>query len=980
MRLLALLLGMLASAQTQAAPFALNQSTCSIAAENVVALKIGNEQLDSKIRVELVMMGESAPLPTLKITFLTHEPTKATFEWPSIVHSKKNVKLFRSEIFDRVIQQQGKHFTMKRVSRAGEKAVFQTDVLSMNAIQNMIALFLSQNDFTIHAFADEGDDWTGTFSLAMSDSSFRQMAAKCFATQSEKYLTATGERADLKISGIKDKNALAAMPYYWSEGYGLTPYTELETLVPSDLKNQPVFAESDSDDDKYKKLSEWIHTLVRKQTTMAELTTNGNDPAFIAVNTELTGYYKKLDATYSRFVVLTGDNSTSDGLISQKIKEQEALQVALTEIETKIASAQQTLDPLLADQSLTANQLAPFMDHLTNIENLKASHSARIQEIASLQTHLQDLLTRHQSTLAASVPPAAAEGPWSVEEIEKQDKEAAIKLQKAQALVVLQQQVQTIVGDLQGLLDKANAQQTASMAYLQAVAEQRSLKAEMTKEETWLYQSQNVPKFTVAAKEFFDALNTTVESNVARELEKSKAGQPSTVRDYKWEFDFHSNAYNHIEAEFLKIVATSKSQGSLISSILCPPSVLKDEKNRKQPCLTVDDVLDEKIVENFLSTLPPKDVDDLLGTVPRPWNQESSKTQLLIGKYESELANPTANLQELVDTWGALRQVIWRWVTLQKKAKALDVCDDREAAAALFASGNYTPEYYNKVIECERVEVLKHKARKKELLDALATSKASIDQAQSAFDSADVAYDTASQEFINGAMAKLKDVPALSDQTQIFSTCLLPLEKPEDCATAIGDITSGKLAHQAQNEYTALVQALVSHIHSRMTLMGQENTTAVSEVARLEKERVDYITANNVTPLLEKRDALKLQIESSQTELAALKTTQQQKNSALSTARNDEGTFKTEAQALIAELTATTDKIKSTLPTLMPFCARILPYTHRLQQIDAALYVQMKFPTPNRPTKYSSCQIPNLENYIPAPKAIEQLGVSRGQL
>ncbi len=955
---------------SSAAPFALDAENCAITSESVVALAIGNEKLESKIRAQLVMSGDTALFPRLRITFLSHEPAKATIEWSSIVHSKKNVKLFRSEIFDRVVQRQGQQFSMKRVSAAGQRATFETDVVSMQSTQDIMALFLSQNEFTVHAFTDEGDDWAGDFSLSMSDSSFRQMAVKCFAAKSAKYLTPNGERADLKLVGVSDKNSLAAMPYYWSEGYGLTPYTELELLVPSELKGKDVFAATDSEETKSKKLSTWIGNLERKKAAVAALDAQGSDLTFVAINSELAGLYSQLDQSYSRFVVLTGTLSAGDGLIQKKMSEQEALKLALADVEAKIQSANLALDPLLKDQTATDVALHPFLEYLTNVDALKEKHAARISEIIALQAHLQEMLSRHQAALTTGqqTPPTA--GPWSAEEIEKREAEATLQLLKAQELAVLQERVQAIVGDMNGLLEKARAQQALSLEYLTAVAQQRSVKAELAQEETWLYQSSQVPRFTVAAKEFFDNLNTVAETEVAQAIAKTGA----VTRDYKWEFDFHSNMYNAIETQFVEIVELSKRDGSLISAILCHPNVLKDEKNRTQPCLTVDDILDEKIVENFLSTLPPKDVDVLLGTVPRPWNKDQSKTQILVSKYQGELARPSARLQEMVDAWGALRQVIWRWVTMQKKAKALDVCEDRDTAAALFATATYSREFYDKVITCERAEVQTHKARKKELLSTLAATTAAITQANASFQQADEAYDVASQDFVNGSMARLKEIPALTRQTRIMTTCLLPLENAEECASAVDEITSGKLTAEAQGQYVGLVQALVSHIYSRITLLGQENAVAVSEIQRLDQERAAYVATNNVTPLLEKRDQLKLQIQTSQTELAELVSAQKQNTESLATAQKDVSTFKTEAQALIAELTTITTAIKGTLPALMPFCARILPHTHRIHQMDVELFALVNTTPPAQAKKYSSCEIPNLENYIPAPGALELTG------
>lgn len=953
-----------------AVPFSFDASTCSISSESTVALAIGEEKLESRIRTKLVMVGEPTPIPQLQLTFLTHEPAQASFEWSSIIHSKKEVKLFRSEIFDRVIQRQGKPFAMNRISAAGERATFASTIDTMEALQDMMALFLSQNEFVVHALTDEGDDWAGTVSLTMSDASFRQMAAKCYAQFSSKYLTATGER--IKLEATSDSNSLGALPYYWSEGYGLTAYTELQSLIPIELKDSFIFSETDSDEARQTKLTDWLAALTRKQNTLAELQTTNDDPAFIAVNTELAENYSILDSTYSRFVVLTGDAATSDGLIQQKMKEQETLQVALADVESKIRKSQNILEPLVTHESETSAALSPFMEYLNNVDKMTAAHNARITEIAALRTHLEQLLSRHQDAAAVSLQTPPADGPWSIEVIEKQDKEAASRLLKAQTLAALQNEVKIIVGDLDLLLEKSTIQQVASMTYLQAVAEQRSLKAELTKEETWLYQSRQVPKFTVAARQFFDALNATVESELASQLADAQAATPEAVRDYKWEFEFHSNVYNRHEAEFVNIADIMKRQGSLISAILCHPNVLKDEKNRTQPCLTVDDILDEKIVDNFLSTLPPKEVDELLGTVPRPWNQEQSKTQLLFAKYESEIANPTARLQELVDSWGAIRQIIWRWVTLQKKAKAFDPCTDRDdAAATLFSASTYSLEFYNKVIQCERDDVQVHRDRKQQLLQAMAGRQSAIQQAEAAFETANQDYELASQSFINGAVAQLREIPILTEQTDIFTKCLLPLESTEECVDAVDQVSSGALARKAQNEYVDLVQALVNHIYGRMTALGQENATVVSEVHRLENERADYVSTNNVTPLLEKRDALKAQIAASQSELLVLTTTLDQKRTVLADSQAEEKALKGEAQALVTELTVTKDKIKAALPTLMPFCARILPYSRRLQMIDVELYEQLGKAPPAQPKKYSSCQVPNLENYVPAPTALE---------
>lgn len=939
------------------------KESCSVEATSTLQLAIGSEKIASDVKVEFVFAGQAILLPKVRLTFLSHEPASASIQWNDISISKSKVQMFTNDIAEHVRLEEGKAFAMKRVSPVGQVAVFETSLTNFGRAQNLVALFLSQGKMIINASPEEGDLWQAEHSLKNSDESVRQLAFNCYQASTVGYLTEKGQRIPLKADPGPDKKKMATSAQHWSDGYGVTNFSWVNEQLPLAFRYPFELVDKDADEVTNNKQLAVLYRLAKeKRSTQETFIQSTTQPQYIELNNQLSSYYDQLNALYTRFVVVTGSSDqATDSLLQQKISEQKILSSTIAQLSVQISQQKQVEGPLQQEYDSSVSILNPHLAQLNLFDNEKKTRVERMQTIALLQTHLAALLSEQEEILKKHN--ANAEGltsaPWSVEEIEKQI--VANKNRDGQIATIRQLKVQLelISSEVNVLLEKANAQQTAALAYTEAVATQNRLKRELTQEEEWLYQSRQIPNLTIMPTDYFTSINKVFGDQLA---------EAKITRDDDGEYNYHESRYYAAEKEFLANLEKAKSVGqSVIAAVICKPDVFMDANNRKTPCLAADDALDATMVESFFNSLPTENLNALMVNVQKPWQQDVSKTQILIDRFHNELNQATPELQAVLDVWGQLRHIIWRWVEMQKAGDGFSVCTDPKAID-VFKDNVYSEAFYETIFKCQKAAVEVHEANKATILASLQQTDTVINNSFASFDSADQEFANLSVTFVTSAMAKIKTVSEQMDFTKLFSACALPLEKVEDCALTLTTGVSESQTKIATEElaYVDITKALVMSINFQTTQLVQENANLVSSVATIDQNKATYTTNNNLEVLMSRQEELKIKLANVESQITDLTKKESEKKSQLATLAQTEVLLRDEASQLATQIQNSMAQIKALLPAYQPYCSAILPSSNRLQEIDASIYEVLGQEFKAADSKvYSSCQMPNLENYIP---------------
>lgn len=914
-----------------AGPFKLDPIACTVGTTEDISF---DGSFTSKIRTELEVTGDRLKLPKIRLTFLEHEPTHVAIHWESIVSEKNGRQWFMPAISDRIRLEENKSFALKRVNSGSiGGAVFETEPLDFARSQDLMVLFLSQQEFIIDAGPD-GVTWHGPHHLSGTDAAIRLLAAKCFPQLSAKYVSTSG-----RFIEQPSPPGLSPVASAYSEGYGLTEFSWLYEILPAELR---------ASNDQFQ-LVRIYDLAVQKREALAAVDAAASSPDYLNLNETLTANYKNLTDTFARF-------EASDALITSTINEQQKIQREIDQLTAQIERATQVLATDRTDLTNSELAIAPhlqqmqdFDDQIKRLENLSTV-------VSSSQTRLNELLANEEQAIAATAADPLLSGPWSLEEIETQKKANQERQAQIDLIQRLKAQVEALTTSLPALLEKALAQQLAFEAYTGIGVELRTTREALNAEERWLQRFFSVPGFHTTPENFLN-LNATLEAKIAEQ---------KIARQFDPEFDFHSSIFTTAQAEFDALLNQAKGgPASLFASILCPPSVLVDPSSRVRSCLTVDDAVDSKLSEYFFYNLPPESLEALLGQVAKPWDQDASKADLLWNQFQSEVTLNSAELNQLVSKWSEIRFIIWRWDRMQAEADAFAPCPDPKPLE-LFADKTYSAAFYERVFQCQQGDLAAHQAERDRLIAALGDAKNRLDQAFLSFDQTDLEFDAVSRHFVQNALTSLVGT-ASPDLANVLSICILPLKDAQACAASV---QSGVVAIDArlaseQSAYLELAKALVLNIRSRVAVLTEENRSAVEQAESLRQAKSEYLANNGVDALLVTRTQLEARLAATKSQLAAMLVTQQQRVVQRGTKAEEEFKLRESTAQLASEVQTIMGEIKSLLPVLNELCAPIMSSLDSVAKIDIALR-QLIAPGQAATVEkmYSSCQMPSLDGFI----------------
>lgn len=442
----------------------------------------------------------------------------------------------------------------------------------------------------------------------------------------------------------------------------------------------------------------------------------------------------------------------------------------------------------------------------------------------------------------------------------------------------------------------------------------------------------------------------------------------ATPRDYNAEFEFYSNSFKNYENQFLNQKSDLAQAFPVISQLFCDPDVLMNSLNRKTNCLTPEEMLDDKIVEAFFEAMPPMQKDNLLASVEKQKNTGELKSQILLAEFLRERASAEPQARAPFETWTRIRYNIWRWATMQKEAAALDVCGAEKPADAL-PGGLYSAAFYEKVFQCESAVKSNHIALRDQALAALAPLQPGMDEARAQRDLKDEEFSRLSAEFVNVSMQRLSNVGEQGDLTRLFTECVLPLQAAELCSQSIsGAVVSSQAAIEQQSAiYLDTVRALILNINGRMALLNDEHAGLAAEIERVRAEQSTFMVQNNIEALQLQKSDLEQQLAATQAAISQMNASHANLNGDLASSNENLSVLQREAQDLTEQLHLAVNEIREILPSYEPHCAKIRPGVSQLQELDSKLFALLAPGTeaPLAPVVYSSCQMQELEKYLP---------------
>lgn len=163
-------------------------------------------------------------VPMMSVSLSRNIKAKSiSLSWPNpdLLDSQQR-PIFQTAFHQRISLESGKVFNLTK-----DGSMFFTKPYGFYRLQNLSALFLSQNIMTIK-FVEEGKENVETIELPLagSDEAFRKIVHKCNPKISEDYLASDISR---KKKPLFDS---------WSDGYGITNYADIAPLLPEG-KNDP---------------------------------------------------------------------------------------------------------------------------------------------------------------------------------------------------------------------------------------------------------------------------------------------------------------------------------------------------------------------------------------------------------------------------------------------------------------------------------------------------------------------------------------------------------------------------------------------------------------------------------------------------------------------------------------------------------------------------------------------------------------------
>lgn len=947
-RIIALAALLISVSKTFAAeePFKFNSETCTVGSTNDIDFE---GEFVSKIKTEIFMSEGSLKLPRIRLSFLAHEPEHVAVHWEEIATEKSGKLWFRPEIVDRLRLEENKAFAMKRVNpgQAGAAAIFETDVLDFDRSQDLVALFLSQRTMIIDA-GPEGVNWKGTQHLSGTDGAFRLLAAKCHPELSKAYVKSSGR--PISQAEIKGLSPIALL---YSEGYGLTEFSWIRDLLPSDLRVAELLPPGLKERELQSRMELLWAELTKKRAALAAADAASKNKSYVQLDSLLKESFSQLAQSYDRFIALTGDSEAQRGLISSKMDEQTELNSKILDLTARIAAAVSDRANTGKALSETEATIAPHNAQMKSLGDGIAALEQQSAAILALQARLQRYLSDEERVLALASAEPIPTAPWSVEEIEARRKENQERQTRLAMLANLKARVESISAELQPVLDKAAVQQSAFDAHSAIGPEIQNYRDELAKEERWLQKRGDIPNFQ-AADEVFGALTASIEARIT---------EKQYERKYEPEFDFVEQAFKTSVSEFNSI-QTRAEAGSLpvLTGILCPPGAITDPSLKKRSCLNFDEAMDARIAETFVNELSPSDLDRLVGHVQKPWNESESKVDLIWSRLRQEIDQPSAELTEMLAKWTEIRFLVWRWSTMQKKADAFAPCAEPKPVE-LFSGELYSQAYYDRVFQCQREETASHQANRERLIAALADAKGRQEQAYLSFDQADADFDQVSRDFVSRSISGLDSFSQALDMSPVISLCVIPLKDAENCGTAVRNsvVLADQTLTQETNIYLDLAKTLILNINGRIAVLAADNQAVVDQTIVQRQVLSDYMVQNGVDQMIAARDTLVKKLADLEAQLQTLSTAKSKQLADLASSDQMEFRLREEAGILVQSIQSAKTDIQARMPELNAFCAPILENLGVARQADGVLRDLIAPGTQARTEElYSSCEMPDL--------------------
>ncbi len=890
--------------------------------------------------INLTFTSSDAALPLINVSRLSRNinPTNMSLSWPNadLVDSRQR-PIFVPDFQKRIETEINNTFDLVKED-VGGNPVFYSRPYGFYRFQNLIALFLSQNDVTL-TFKNQNSDQDEKLVIPLqnSDVSFREVARHCFSNSVSEYIGADFTRTD-----TTDVN------YVWSIGYGLTSYFILEDLLPEQVKfpndiTKNLSMDSRQSYDQFNQLFALLNTKLRLV----------NSIRAIELNSTYVNSQSAIRQSADKIVALANTRDQLGGpqgqlkLIETELKE---LGFKLLIAEQALATYSQQFNPVQEQKSLIEAKINLLSETLSLMDyRIQVTRDLNKQYESNIKT-LSEVLNlyaeQYSSQITEKLRTEVLGTPYSIEQI----LESNTKLEANQAE---QRKLQRNLALILSVTDEMNKiVESHKLAF--DIDEQRSaLKVQKVAKLQAYNQNQldqvlfqealgqlNFDQITDLIKLDREAQEVEVAALTGAEREsRLNIIQNLKISDLKkLTQDLIRTSYDRYDAF---IDQTKSSQLSLLFlNVVCKSNYLV--RSYQGQCLDPLYLNDIKKVEVFVDQLSSQTLTDLGFQITQSRSLiqkfEASRTQVISEKIISESGGELA--QNVIQKWSNVLYLRWKYFAIRSLG------DDKIFSFDLLTNA----------LNQQKLQMTELKAAADTIEAEVIAIDLNINSLNSEFLVAEASYfenlsinqtEILREVYLSGISA-----------ADLNLECIIDVQNVDLCNRSF-DSVSTQLTTSNDTLTSDIKQAILLLLitsSSQIETLNENLKISVEALDGLINEKNDYIQKNNYNQVLASYENSVANVRSLELRLkrfAEQKANAEQRRAILLVERFSVTTKYTD---VVAEIKNITDQIRPTLNQLKPLCDEKNILVTQLQNNEAAIHELLSLT--QQPSNINSiCQI-----------------------
>lgn len=894
--------------------FEFKQEQCLITSKQTIQFSKESESFESKVQMDLFF--SSNQIPIIRMTFLTHSVPAAAISWPDAELSNNQRAYFTSDLEKWIRQFNQQSLDLNLITSTSSLRVFETNAENPLQAQMLTALFLTQNNLTLILKSDSGSQWNGKLSLKSSDSSYRKLVSTCFPQKSALYLKEDGSRKKIEnVPETLNNNAPA-----FSTGYGLLDSVGLMDLLPAQIPLE-----------NFENPAIVFNLLQQKQAIVNRFSQVSTDVAFQKASEEVAVLMNEQKVLSARLTLLsTGETADADSLIEKNKTKQLELETQIVEIEKQIKKMQEGLISLRTQNSTNEEKLKPYWKPLEEISQLTKIQEEKVQSLEAYLKDIAALLQTYKNQLPADLFAQAetlelSPAPWSLEEIDKKNKELQGQIQSYRILESMEASLAQLKINLSSLSSASEKIDELTQTFLDVSAQKSKTEQAIKDKDVLIQKMQQVP----FVGDFEDIHFLTILSFTEDKAAKS-------TRNYDDESRFHETQFNALSVQYKDVIKTLTPDVKWASFICDWPTLAEKHFNhRSLNCLVMTDFLNDRKREDFLNQLSPQLLDQMIDISTSPWTLDTSKIEYLSEKISKDISLNKEKIERALEIEQLIRVYVWRWNSQQLSVEDVKECNSTEINN-MIKNESFSKDFYESIFYCEKKKLSKMIVDSDTLFNQTLSIGINITETKNKLQEAQNKWNTDSLTFVNSAQQLFESSQEAMSIKDSFMACF-------DVSMGLGKCQkSFKKQEEFQENFVINIKELNLQIASRTKILEVDLKTAQQELQDLTLRKEKFIQENGLEELMTTKDSLSQQLKKTQDDLIAIQKTIHLKNQNLKSTIEEYASLEQEASQIIAKVALLSLQVENIQQGWTTECAGFLQIKAEIDALDSKILSLVK--------------------------------------